>query len=195
MSLFCVCSKVMVSTSPAIKPVPSTPSTMSKEERRQQFEAQVKAHDELMQQKNDLQLQQQQQPDSTYTDIFAGTPSGVSFNYADSTQYPVDASQYPVDASGAVYAVDPSLLMSSGGYGSDMNMSLQLPVGSYGPDLTMSGTMAHGTYLQDMTLSAPLTVDQAANMSAVTYCSQPDISYYNTQASYPRMCLIMLMIF
>ena len=144
----------------------------------------MKAHDELMQQKNDLQLQQQQQPDSTYIDLFTATSSGVSFTYADSTHYPVDASM-------GTYHVDPSLSMAAGSYGPDATMSLHLPVGGYGQELAMPGTMVQGGYLQDLTLSAPVTLDQSANVSGITYCSQPDMAYYNNQpvaqASYPRM--------
>lgn len=175
-------SKLVISTSPAIKPVQSTPPALSKEERRQQFEAQVKAQDELLQQKNDLQLQQQQQPDSTYTDLYTATSSGVSFTYADSTHYPVDATM-------GTYPVDPSMSMAAGSYGSDATMSLHLPVGGYGQELVMPGAMVQGGYLQDMTLSAPVTLDHAANASSLTYCSQSDLAYYNSQAQapYPRM--------
>lgn len=142
------CRKSVSSTPPMTKSVISSSPMLSKEERRQQFEAQVKAQDELLQQ------QTQQQPDSTYADIHT-TPS-----IAGSLDF-LEAAPYAMDPNLAVYASTP------------------LVVGSFGPDPALAGQPAAGTYGSDLTLSLPvMSGDPMTNMSAISYCQQPDLTYY-----------------
>jgi hypothetical protein len=179
------CRKSVVTTSPSVKLVLSTPPTLSKEERRQQFEAQVKAHDELMQQKVDFQQQQlqQQQPDSTYLDVYAVTSGGSNVDFA-------DAAQYSLDTALTAYSTDPSLALAPGAYSSDLAVSVPVVVGSYASD-PLARSLAAATYGPDIALSTPVvTTDLATNISSIGYCQQPDMAYYNNpavaQASYQR---------
>ena len=102
-----------------VAPLLATPSssatlsltTLSKQERRQQFEAQVKARDELLQQQAaavaEQQHQQQQLPDTSfYADGSAsiGYQDHTALGYSDSTlglQYQVDPGQTQLYASDA----------------------------------------------------------------------------------------------
>jgi hypothetical protein len=166
------------------KSVLLTPPTLSKEERRLQFEAQVKAHDELMQQKVDLQQHQlqQQQPDSTYADMYAVPPGRGNIDFS-------EAAQFSMDASITTYTADPSLALAAGAYSSDLAMQVPVVVASYGSEPSLTRSVPTGTYGPDMTLSTPVVA--TTNMSTIGYCQQPDMTFYNNsavaQASYQRM--------
>ena len=174
-----ICRRPIVSTPPSAKSVLSTPPLLSKEERRQQFEAQVRAHDELMQQKVDFEQQQlqHQQPDSTYTDLFATPSASTSFDYPEVTQYSLDTQ---VDR----YLVDASTSLVPGTYGSDLIMPLQrqLAVASYGSDTALSGPLISGTYSSNVALSAQVGV---GDQTSISYGSLSDQAFFGTQPGLP----------
>jgi len=93
---------------PPLLPVSSSPSTLSlatlsKKERRQQFEAQVKAHDELLQQQAAAvaeQQQQQQQPQVPDTTFYQAGSTAIGYQEHTALGFTTDSGlglSYPVD--------------------------------------------------------------------------------------------------